>query len=334
MRPTPPTKTIYTSLPIAFCCVPHCGRPQRRARCGLCQKCNRLFSKTRIAMAGFIPVTTLTKLAKVIIRESGIAQSDITEALKIARGTRHRAGPWDQRPPWRMTPLLTGTPAKRRPQLLVGRRHEPKFTDVVKALIHHVILEEVLETGPMYARVLAGMTFFTTRGLYCAPGVKPETGQAKHAIYRVNNKDFGLVGTIAIRTCRAAGLDIFDRDLRARIVNVYLTGREDGTYRPAQYPPLNSIRSAKVGDHPFDFLLPAKPWVPPEIRNKTYRAGGTIRGKPVELLAMPPFIGWRHLHPEYRVKRKPQVLERNLRDEPSDTSWIFANRRGENTQSK
>lgn len=321
-KPAKQSKITYSGLPIAFCCVPHCGRPQRRARCGLCQKCTRLFSKTRIPMAGFIPVTTLNKLAKIVIKKSGIAKSDITEALKIARGTRHRAGPWNQRPPWRMTPLLTGTPAKRRPQLLAGRRYEPKFTDVVKALIHHVILEEVLETGPQYARVLAGMTFFATRGLYCAPGVKPETGQAKHAIYRLNNKDFGLVGTIAIRTCRAAGLDIIDRDLRARIVTLYLTARETGEYRHPQYPPMYSIRSAKVGDHPFDFLIPAKPWVPKEIRDKTYRAGGTIRRKPVELPPMPPYIFWRHLHPEYRVKPKPQVLERNLRD-PGDTSWIF-----------
>jgi len=39
---------------------------------------------------------------------------------------------------------------------------------------------------------------------------------------------------------------------------------------------------------------------------------------------MPPHILWRHLHPEYRIKPKPKVLERNLRD-PGDTSWIFNN---------
>ena len=317
-------KTIYTSLPVAYCVVPHCGKPQRRTRCGPCRNCVRLHNKYGIPMAGFIPVTTLSKMAKVLIKDEGLNAGDISEALKIARGTRHRQGPWEQRPPWRYTPIRMGTTTKKRPHLLIGRRLEPNIQSLVSALIHYVLIEEVLEAGSQYARVLAGKTFFATRGLYCAKGQTPEVPEGKPKALLLDNRHFGIIGTVALKACKRAGLDVKDRDLRTKILMMYLNGREAGEYRHPQYPPRAAIRSAKVGDHPFDFLIPSKPWVDPAIRGKTYRAGGTIRGKPVELLPMPPHILWRHLHPEYRIKPKPKVLERNLR-QPGDTSWIFNN---------
>ncbi|MCA1807339.1 MAG: hypothetical protein LC687_05770 [Actinobacteria bacterium] len=270
--------------------------------------------------AGMIPGRTLEAIARIILKDHGASKADITMAVRIVRGDRHRVGPWDQRPPYRLTPLLTGTVAKRRPQLLVGRRMEPSILQCVKALIHKVILEECLETGAAYAHTLTGMTFFGTRGLYAPPGVKPDAGPYKFQIYRLNYADFNVVGTCAKRACKAIGLDVSDSDLRAKIVTTYLQGQETGKYRHPIYAPPWSMRTTLVGDHPLDFRLPRKPWVAPHLRGKVCRSNGTVDRKPVDLGPMLPPPRLRSAI--HRAQIKPKTVERNLRD-PADTSWVF-----------
>lgn len=302
-----------------LCPVPHCGKRMRRPRSGLCPRCRRLWNRCYVPHAGFIPVNTVRKIAKSILKTHSPSQSDVVMALRIARGTRHRAGPWEDRPPYRLTPLMTGTAYKRRPQLLVGKRTEPKIEACVKALVQEVLLEEYLETGTLYAHALSGQTYFGTRGLYAPKGGKPDQGPYKHSIYRMNNRDFGIIATAAIKACRRAGLEIKDRDLRAQIVTMYHTGMEAGNYQEPIYPPRDAMRTTQVGDHPLDFRMPRRPWAPAHLKGKIVRAGGTCEGQPVKLVQMLP-------KPQYRSaihKVEPKVFKAQPRREAPSTDWIF-----------
>ena len=118
-----------------LCPVPHCGKKMRRPRMGMCRHCQRVFTTSYVPHAGFIPTTTTRRIARSILKTHAPSRSDIEEALKIARGNRHRSGPWDHRPPYRLTPLLTGSANKRRPQLLVGKRNQPQIEMCVAGLV-------------------------------------------------------------------------------------------------------------------------------------------------------------------------------------------------------
>ena len=223
----------------------------------------------------------------------------------------------------RTSALLTGTPSKRRPQLLVGKRKEPTIEQCVMALVQEVLLEEYLETGILYAHALAGQTYLGTRGLYAPKGVKPDRGPYKFSIYRMNNQDFGIIATAAIKACRRAGLEIKDRDLRAQIVTMYHTGVEAGEYQAPIYPPRDAMRTTQVGDHPLDFRLPRKPWVPKHLQGQIIRAGGTHKGQPIKLGPMLP-------KPAYRSmvhRQPPKTFSRQPRRDAPPTDWIFNSNR-------
>lgn len=302
-----------------YCAVPHCGSKLKRPRFGLCARCERVFHKSNVAHAGFIPTTTVGKIARSMLKTHGASKSEVEIALRIARGTRHREGPWNERPPYRLTPLLTGTVAKRRPQLLVGKRQRPNMAGCVAALVQAILCEDVLEAGNKYGHVLAGMTYFGTRGLYAPPGVKPDQGPYKHSIYRLNTKDYGIVATQVLKACRAIGLNPASRDLRAQIVAMYLQGQLDGIYPDPVYPPRLAMRTTQVGDHPLDFRLPRKPWVEPSLQGKIVRSGGTINRKPVTLKPMQPKPRYRRA--EHRPE--PKVFAKGpVRDTPG-FDWIF-----------
>lgn len=100
------------------CVTPACRRPAKpNSTTGMCGACEGYWLKTAIPVAGFFPSGDLVKIGKAFLAEVSPGQSEITAALRIMRGTRHPTGAWEDRPAYRLQPLLHGRWNVRPPRL-------------------------------------------------------------------------------------------------------------------------------------------------------------------------------------------------------------------------
>lgn len=268
-------------MPGAFTIFPCANRgctrrvPQR-STIGLCWGCERHWRRFGVPTGGFIGSSDLQKVAGVFLKEVAPTKSEITAALRILRGKRYREGPWENRPAYRLQPLLHGSGARRLPHLLVGRRKAPSMRSLGMALCHYHLANTVLGTRGPYSQFLAGATFYCRRSPVAPSGADILTGGAKSAGYRLHVTDYSAMGREVLKAGKALGVHATSREVSDRITSIYLEGFASGRYRPAVLVPYGCYPSPAPGDHPLDHYHPDQPSTDRRYRNKVRRASGMI----------------------------------------------------------
>lgn len=283
------TTSLYGVSHCGVCASATCDNPlpayefrQRLpGRWGLCSRCRSVVQNCGVPLGGYIPGGAINTVARSVLRHIKPTQSDIAKALKFARGTRHRVGDWADRPAYRMAPLRYGRARERLPHLLVGRRHEPNASVIVRSFVHYTLAREFVGTGHKYNLFLAGGTFMGRSGLCVPPGRKDEvlTGDVRYSKYRLSYADFAIVGTHALRSAERLGLHRTDRDLTAFITTAYGRLLASGDAHPPVSVPIRSMRTDYLGDNLFDHVLPRSPKIPLRYHKAIRRSSGLIAGE-------------------------------------------------------
>lgn len=291
---------------------------------GLCSLCEREWLRYRYPVGGFIPSNSLWVVGKTFLKAHNPTQSEMTEALKIMRGPRHRSGPWEQRPPYRLSPLLYGRWNVRLPHVLVGRRREPSMRGLSMALAHYHLAKSILGTTSRYPLYLAGCTWMSRSGLSAPKGAEVLKGDAKHTGYRLHLTDYTSVGRTVLKAGETLGLQKYDREVTDRITSIYLELLHEGTCRGPVVVPRGSRPTFALGDNPFDHLLPANHHVPRQYHNKIRRASGAISREWPEGMD----LSWEDVEAQRQAireaeRRRHQANRTTYTDTTPDTSWLF-----------
>lgn len=109
------------------------------------------------------PSSDLQKIGHAFLKEVSPAKAEITAALRIMRGSRHRDGMWSERPAYRLQVLLNGWYNQRLPDAPVGRRKAPSIRSLGTGLVHIRLAKTVLNTRGPYAHCPGGASFFRRR---------------------------------------------------------------------------------------------------------------------------------------------------------------------------
>ena len=285
------------------------------SRSNLCSNCWTCVRSTAVPLAGFIPSIAVNSVVRQVLKHINPSAEEISTALRYARGSRYRGGPWHNRPTYRIAPLKYARAATRLPHLLVGRRTAPSALCITSALVQCVLAGEILGTGELYNRFLAGGTFFGRRGLCVPAGRKAEvlTGDAGYSKWTLGYQDLSILGTHAFKSAAKLGMDRQESNLRAFIVVAYMNGLRAGDYHPPVAVPWYSMATNFLGDHPHDHQFARKADVPRKYRKAIRRSSGLVNK------AWPMGIDPRsHLIPQVKpeVRPAPQLK--------LDTDWIFA----------
>lgn len=250
-------------------------------RWGLCSRCRAVVQNRGVPLGGYIPGGAINAVARSVLKRVKPTPLEIAEAVRFARGTRHRVGDWGDRPTYRMSVLRYGRARERLQHLLVGRRYEPNASVIVRAFTHYVLAREFLDTGHRCNVFLTGGTFMGRQGLCVPPGRKAEvlTGDVRYSKYRLSYADFAIIGTHTLKAAEKLGLRRSDRDLAAFIVTAYGRLLASGDAPPPISVPIRSMRTDFLGDSLFDHVLPRSPAIPPRYHKAIRRSSGLIKGK-------------------------------------------------------
>ncbi|WP_171134936.1 hypothetical protein [Ruegeria sp. HKCCD7221] len=288
-------------------------------RWGLCSRCRLVVENRGVPLGGFVAGGAINAVARSVLRQTKPTPSEVAEAVRLTRGTRHRIGDWDGRPAYRMAALRHGRARERLQHLLVGRRYEPNASVIVRAFVHYSLAREFLGTGHRYNVYLSGGTFMGRQGLCAPPGRKDEvlTGDVQYSKYRLSYADFAIVGTHALRAAERLGLRRSDGDLRAFIVTSYGRLLASGDAHPPVSVPIRSMRTDFLGDSLFDHVLPRSSKIPFRYHKAIRRSSGLISGEWPE--GLDPVSD---LTPRPSPPPKPNAVLKA----PSmpDPSWLFA----------
>ena len=302
------------------CANPGCTRSTTpRSFSGLCRGCEAHWQRFTVPTGGFFSSLDLQQLGRELLAETNPTKADMTEALKIMRGPRHRSGPWDQRPSYRLTPLLHGRWNTRLPHVLVGRRKAPSQRGLGMALVHYHLAIRVLGVRPRYAAYLAGCTWMGRKGVSAPKGAEVLKGGAKSAAYHLHITDFGAVGRTVLKAGEKIGLPRRSRWVGDRITSLYFAGLADGRYRPAIIVPRGCFRTTAMGDHPLDHRLGSDPWIPREYRQTIRRASGMIGRQWPTGLDQP----WEEATAQCSDQPHRNSFQIITTDSAPDTGWIF-----------
>ncbi|QFT74018.1 hypothetical protein FIU92_13350 [Ruegeria sp. THAF33] len=250
-------------------------------RWGLCSRCRGVVQNRGVALGGYIPGGAINAVARSVMKQTKPTPQEIAEAVRLTRGTRHRVGDWSDRPTYRMAVLRHGRARERLPHLLIGRRHVPNASAIVRSFVHYVLAREFLGTGHRYQVYLVGGTFMGRQGLCVPPGRKDEvlTGDVQYSKYRLSYNDFAIIGTHTLKAAEKLGLRRSDRDLTAFIAVAYGRLLASGEAFPPVSVPIRSMKTDMLGDSLFDHVLPRSPAIPPRYHKMIRRSSGLIAGK-------------------------------------------------------
>lgn len=311
-----------TPLSFGTCANPGCARRvPKSSKIGLCGGCEKHWRRWGVPTGGYIASLDLLNIANQLMREVSPAQSEIAAALRIMRGTRYREGPWEERPPYRLQPLLHGRFNVRLPHLLVGRRKVPTMRGLGMALAHYHLADQVSGTRGSYSQYLAGATFYCRRYVAAPKGADVLTGGAKSAAYRLHTTDFSTIGREVLKAGKALGIDPKSRWAADRITSLYFEGLAAGRYHPVVVLPHGSFPTTAPGDHPLDHRLPTDPAIPPEHRNAIRRASGRIGTQYPVGLDLPWEAQLTHRATQ-RSAAAPSPYQITRTTEAPDTSWL------------
>ncbi len=283
-------------------------------RWGLCPRCRSVVQNRGVPLGGYIPGGAINTVARSVFKHIKPTPHEIAEAVKFARGTRHRVGDWDDRPAYRMAPLRYGRARTRLPHLLVGRRYVPSASVIARAFIHYTLAREFIGTGHRYNVFLAGGTFMGRSGLCVPPGRKDEvsTGDVRYSKYRLSYANFAIVGTHALLASEKLGLRRTDRDLTAFIVATYWRLLASGDAHPPVSVPLRSMRTDFLGDSLFDHVLPRSSAIPSRYHKAIRRSSGLIKGEWPE-----------GIDPVSDPLPRPTILPQPQAPPMPSTDWLF-----------
>ena len=301
-----------------ICANPLCNEPQAPCELqskpsnqyGLCSVCRAIVARKGLPITGFIPSPALTLVARKALNKFQPTKSEIGEAVRFARGTRHRSGNWDNRPVYSLMKLKYGRAKDKLPNLLLGRRYVPNEVSITRSVVHVILAREFIGTGHVYNRFLAGGTYMGRQGLAVPKGKKLDVllGDSRSCKWTLTPSNIRLVGTHVLKAGIRLGFDFSDHDLSAFCCVAYQRALEAGDAMPPVAVPKFSMRTNYLGDHPFDHVYAPKARVPARYRGKIRRASGLIDG------VWPEGIEANHQKP-FEPKSSPPLIP--------DTDWIF-----------
>lgn len=306
------------------CANPACARPLtgsgRHASANLCGGCGKHWDRWSVPTAGFISSLDLQGVARELLAEMTPTKAEIVAALRIMRGSRHREGPWGERPAYRVAPLLHGRVHRRLPHLLVGRRREPSKLGLAMALAHYLLANRVIGTKGTYSQFLAGATWYNRRSPSAPKGGEDVLkGEAKTAGYRLHVNDFSAIGREVLRASAALGLDPRSGGVADRITAIYHEGLAAGRYHRPVVVPYGSFPTTAPGDHPLDFRMMPSPAVPRRYHQVIRRASGRIAGEWPKCLD----LSWDEQVAAAQRSRPHSLNTLTITDEVPDTGWLF-----------
>ncbi len=283
-------------------------------RWGLCSRCRSVVQNRGVPLGGYIPGGAVNAVARSVKRKAEPTSSEVAEAVRLTRGTRHRVGDWADRPTYRMAVLRHGRARERLQHLLIGRRHEPNASVIVRSFVHYVLAREFLGTGHRYGVYLVGGTFMGRQGLCVPPGRKDEvlTGDVRYSKYRLSYADFAIVGTHTLKAAEKLGLRRSNRDLTSSIVTSYARLLASGDAFPPVSVPIRSMRTDFLGDSLFDHVLPRSPAIPARYHKVIRRSSGLIAGQCPE-----------GLDPISETLPRPTTLPKPQAPPMPSTDWLF-----------
>lgn len=312
-------KQTTTRLAGQPCVNPSCNRTIKpRHTHHLCGGCAAHWRRYTVPVAGFIASSDLKYVSKRFLQDIKPTPSEITEALKIMRGTRHRVGPWSERPAYRLQPLLHGTWNQRLPHLLVGRRMEPNLMSLMNAVVHWHLAAHIIGTASQYNHYLAGATFYGRRGVIAPKGVEVLKGNAKSAGYRLSEVDFSVIGQSCLKAVAVLGVHLKDRRMSDKIASIYAEGFTEGHCQRPVVLPYGTFATTASGDHPLDHRYSKASPVPSHLKNSIRRASGLIKGSWPDGID----LSWEE-HDHIRRQPKPRTFIMKTTDSTPDVAWIF-----------
>ena len=301
------------------CATPSCKRKlPASSTTGLCHGCVKHWKRWGVPVAGFIPSHDLRAIAAEFMQEVNPTQADIANALRIMRGTRHREGPWSERPAYRLQPLLKGRLHQRLPHLLLGRRKAPSLIGLSTALVHYQLANTMIGTRGTYSQYLAGASFFGRRGVIATKGQDVFKGDAKSAGYRLHLTDYSAIGRECLRAGGVLGFNPKARWFADRITSMFIEGLQSARYRSPLVVPYGTFRTTASGDHPLDTRFSTKAPVPSVYHNEIRRSSGLINGKWPDGID----LSWEELEAE-RLRPAPSLFAVQTTKTALDTSWVF-----------
>ena len=223
---------------------------------GLCGVCFRRYHALRLPVAGHISSLDLRDIANVLMKEQGFTYSDQQAALRAIRGPRYPVGHWDDRPAYRLTPLLHSKgKLARLPHLLVGRRRNPSTGSLMMALVHYHLCDRVMGIEGSYRWFLTGATYFQRRGVSAPKGAEVLTGGAGHTGYLLHTADHVYIGMEVLKACSKLGINPKSRELSDRITQLYHEGLVAGIYHRQLLCSPWARRTRAMGDHPLSTFI-------------------------------------------------------------------------------
>jgi len=301
--------------------IPRSDFKARRSTC-LCYLCRLRWQMKGIPTGGYIPGDALRAVAKKTLESLKPTQSELKDAVRLARGVRHREGPWSERPIYSYNVLLTRprhAASRRLPHLLVGRRKAPDATSIMVAALHYHIALHHLGVGCRYGRWLCGASFMLRRNLIRPTGHSGSLrGQTVQRNYRLEHSDLEVIGSHVLKIAGALGVN---REIGQGATVGYLQGVNEGTYQRSVIVPRNSQPTIGPGDHPLDHYLPNHvPWSP-QHSHGLRRASGRISGLWPEGLDIPldERTGHRLNQIAFNASKAPTYTPR-----ATDTDWLFS----------
>ena len=295
-----------------------------RRETGLCWLCRCRWQMKGIPTGGFIPSDALRAIAKQTLKQINPTKEEIGKAVTLARGVRHREGPWADRPTYSYNVLMTRprlAASRRLPHLLIGRRKALDATSIMASALHYHIATNHLGVGRRYARWLCGASFLLRRNLIRPTG---QTGSLKgrevRRNYRLERTDLEIIDTHILKIAKALGVT---RRIGQDATVMYLKGVNDGTYHRSVIVPRNSQPTIGPGDHPFDHYLPDHVAWSPQHGHGLRRASGKINGQWPERLDIPA---------DERTANRLNQIAFNANKAPTYrpssevTDWLFADR--------
>lgn len=296
------------------------SRAHRVGRTGLCRRCRNHWINRGLPLGGFLPTGAMRAVARELLADIKPTEGELRDALRVARGTRHREGDWGQRPLYSYGLLLTRPKVhylRRLPHLLVGRRKPPDALSIMAALCQYHVAINHLGVGPRYARYLLGASYMLRRSL-CRPTGELGTfnGRPTRSNYRICSSEFVFIGTHLLN--HAAPLLSFDRRRGQDATVRYLKGVETGEFHRSVIVTFASQPTTGPGDSPLDHFVEDRPHWCPQHGHALRRASGLVHGEWPEGLDVP------------LIERTPSRLNQLRFDamkpaiaQTPDTGWLF-----------
>lgn len=254
-----------------------------RARypCGLCIGCYRVWRRTGLALAGFIPAPTLDAIRNRVLDHFKPDKLQVGEAIRYARGSVYRTGPWDNRPPYSIPKIRDGRAKVRLPHLILARAHAPSLLHISRGFTHTVLADMTLDGGRQYSTWLGGIGFQPWGGAEFADGRWGEVrtgGPHRSPHFRFRPKDHSILGTHCLKAAQRLGLYRSDFEVCRVIAEAYQELVLVGGLPGKVMVPMYATRLRMNRQHPLRHHITPMTKTPRQYHGKVRDQHGLIEG--------------------------------------------------------